>query len=345
MREFSSGFSPQARLRIRRKTMSKQNIWVFFELSDGRPKRVCLEMMQKAKELAEGSSEKAVAVIIDPEPEEAARAAFEYGADQVLTVRQKFFFESAAYILEKLAEKYEPRIVMIGATTEGRDLAAAASVRLHAGIASECTDVVITGSGVFWIRPSYDGKLNTNISIEEAPMIGTFKPGIFRLGEPAVGRNGETVEETVDVPAGVLLTQLLGFTPDDELTKANIEDAEIIIAGGRGVGSREGFDQLYELAAALGGSVGASRAAVDEGWIGKDYQIGITGKTVAPRLYIGFGISGALPHVNGMKESDIIVAVNTDPNAPIFSVANYGIVADLNILCPALTRKILEMKG
>lgn len=325
--------------------MSKQNIWVFFELSDGRPKRVCLEMMQKAKELAEGSSEKAVAVIIDPEPEEAARAAFEYGADQVLTVRQKFFFESAAYILEKLAEKYEPRIVMIGATTEGRDLAAAASVRLHAGIASECTDVVITGSGVFWIRPSYDGKLNTNISIEEAPMIGTFKPGIFRLGEPAVGRNGETVEETVDVPAGVLLTQLLGFTPDDELTKANIEDAEIIIAGGRGVGSREGFDQLYELAAALGGSVGASRAAVDEGWIGKDYQIGITGKTVAPRLYIGFGISGALPHVNGMKESDIIVAVNTDPNAPIFSVANYGIVADLNILCPALTRKILEMKG
>ena len=325
--------------------MSKQNIWVFFELSDGRPKRVCLEMMQKAKELAEGSSEKAVAVIIDPEPEEAARAAFEYGADQVLTVRQKFFFESAAYILEKLAEKYEPRIVMIGATTEGRDLAAAASVRLHAGIASECTDVVITGSGVFWIRPSYDGKLNTNISIEEAPMIGTFKPGIFRLGEPAVGRNGETVEETVDVPAGVLLTQLLGFTPDDELTKANIEDAEIIIAGGRGVGSREGFDQLYELAAALGGSVGASRAAVDEGWIGKDYQIGITGKTVAPRLYIGFGISGALPHVNGMKESDIIVAVNTDPNAPIFSVANYGIVADLNIICPALTRNILEMKG
>jgi electron transfer flavoprotein alpha subunit len=345
MREISSGFSPQARLRIRRKTMSKQNIWVFFELSDGRPKRVCLEMMQKAKELAEGSSEKAVAVIIDPEPEEAARAAFEYGADQVLTVRQKFFFESAAYILEKLAEKYEPRIVMIGATTEGRDLAAAASVLLHAGIASECTDVVITGSGVFWIRPSYDGKLNTNISIEEATMIGTFKPGIFRLGEPAVGRNGETVEETVDVPAGVLLTQLLGFTPDDELTKANIEDAEIIIAGGRGVGSREGFDQLYELAAALGGSVGASRAAVDEGWIGKDYQIGITGKTVAPRLYIGFGISGALPHVNGMKESDIIVAVNTDPNAPIFSVANYGIVADLNIICPALTRKILEMKG
>lgn len=325
--------------------MSNQNIWVFFELSDGRPKRVCLEMMQKAKELAGGSAEKAVAVIIDPEPEEASKAAFENGADQVLIVRQKFFFESAAYILEKLAEKYEPKIVMIGATTEGRDLAAAASARMQTGIASECTDVVVTGSGVYWIRPSYDGRLNTNISIEQAPMIGTFKPGIFKLEEPAAGKVGERVEETVEVPAGVLLTQLLGFTPDDELTKANIEDAEIIVAGGRGVGSEAGFGQLYELAAALGGSVGASRAAVDEGWIGKDYQIGITGKTVAPRLYIGFGISGALPHVNGIKESDIIVAVNTDPNAPIFGIANYGIVADLNIICPALTKKIREMKG
>ena len=171
--------------------MSNQNIWVFFELSDGRPKRVCLEMMQKAKALAEESSEKAVAVIIDPEPQEASKAAFENGADQVLVVRQKFFFESAAYILEKLAGKYEPKIVMIGATTEGRDLAASASARLHCGIASECTDVVITGSGVFWIRPSYDGRLNTNIGIEEAPMIGTFKPGIFKLEEPAAGRSGD----------------------------------------------------------------------------------------------------------------------------------------------------------
>ena len=325
--------------------MSNQNIWVFFELSDGRPKKVCLEMMQKAKELAGAGSGLAVAVIIDPEPEEAAKAAFENGADQVLVVRQKFFFESAAYILEKLAEKYSPKIVMIGATTEGRDLAAAASVRLHAGIASECSDVVVTGSGVYWIRPSYDGKLNTNICIENDPMIGTFKPGIFKLQDPEAGRSGETIEEAVDVPAGVLLTELLGFTPDDELTKANIEDAEIIVAGGRGVGSKEGFGQLYELAAALGGSVGASRAAVEEGWIGKDYQIGITGKTVAPRLYIGFGISGALPHVNGIKESDIIVAVNTDPNAPIFGVANYGIVADLNVICPALTKKVREIKG
>ena len=324
--------------------MSNQNIWVFFELSGGRPKRVCLEMMQKAKALAEGSYEKAVAVIIDPEPEEAVKAAFENGADQVMTVRQKFFFESAAFILEKLAEKYEPKIVMIGATTEGRDLAASASVRLHAGIASECTDVVATGSGVYWIRPSYDGRLNTNICIEEYPMIGTFKPGIFKLGEPETGRSGEVIEEAVEIPAGVMLTQLLGFTPDDELTKANIEDAEIIVAGGRGVGSAEGFGQLYELAAALGGSVGASRAAVDEGWIAKDYQIGITGKTVAPKLYIGFGISGALPHVNGIKESDIIVAVNTDPNAPIFGVAHYGIVADLNVICPALTKKVREMK-
>ncbi len=325
--------------------MSNQNIWVFFELSDGQPKRVCLEMMQKAKALAAGISEQAVAVIVDPEPEVAAKAAFENGADQALIVRQKFFFESAAYILEKLAEKYEPKIVMIGATTEGRDFAASASIRLRAGIASECTDLTITGTGVYWIRPSYDGKLNTNICIDTYPQIGTFKPGIFKLEEPETGKTGQMTEEAVEVPAGVLLTQLLGFTPDDELAKANIEDAQIIVAGGRGVGSAEGFGQLYELASVLGGSVGASRAAVEEGWIGKDYQIGITGKTVAPKLYIGFGISGAIPHVNGIKESDIIVAVNTDPNAPIFGVAHYGIVADLNVICPALTKKIREIKG
>lgn len=325
--------------------MSNQNIWVLFELSGGQPKRVCLEMMQKAKALAAQTSEQAVALIIDPAPEAAAGQAFANGADQVIILRQKFFFESGAYILEKLAEKYAPKVIMIGATTEGRDLAAAASIRMHAGIASECSDLIVAGTGIYWMRPSYDGKLNTNICIQDYPQIGTFKPGIFKAAEPEEGRSGQVTEETVDVPAGILLTQLLGFTPDDDLTKANIEDAQIIVAGGRGVGSAEGFGQLYELAAALGGSVGASRAAVDEGWISKDCQIGITGKTVAPKLYIGFGISGAVPHVNGIKGSDVIVAVNTDPNAPIFGVAHYGIVADLNVICPALTKKIREIKG
>lgn len=325
--------------------MSNQNIWVVFELSDGLPKRVCLEMMQKAKALAAQTGEQAVAVIIDPEPEKAAMAAFANGADQALIVRHGFFFETAAYIIEKLAGKHEPKLVLIGATTEGRDLAAAVSIRLHAGIASECTDVTIAGTGVYWSRPSYDGKLNTNICIDTYPQVGTFKPGIFKTEEPEEGKNGPIYEENVEIPAGVLLTQLLGFTPDDELTKANIEDAQVIICGGRGVGSAEGFGQLYELAALLGGSVGATRAAVEEGWIAKDYQIGITGKTVAPKLYIGFGVSGAIPHVNGMKESDVIVAVNTDANAPIFGVAHYGIVADLNVICPALTNKIREIKG
>ena len=325
--------------------MSKQNIWVVFELSDGLPKRVCLEMMQKAKALASQNGEQAVAVIIDPEPEKAAMAAFANGADQVLTVKDKFFFETASYIIETLAEKHEPKLVLIGATTEGRDLAAAVSIRLNAGIASECTDVFLAPTGAYWSRPSYDGRLNTNICIDTYPQVGTFKPGIFKTEEPEEGKSGPIYEENVEVPAGVLLTQLLGFTPDDELTKANIEDAQIIVCGGRGVGSAEGFGQLYELAALLGGSVGATRAAVEEGWIAKDYQIGITGKTVAPKLYIGFGVSGAIPHVNGMKESDVIVAVNTDPNAPIFGVAHYGIVGDLHVICPALTEKVREIKG
>ena len=324
--------------------MSNKNVWVFFELLDGAPKRVSLEMMQKAKELASNKDQQAVAIVIDPEPEAAAAKAYAYGADCVIAVKQKFFFESASYIISRLAEKYEPAIVLIGATTEGRDLAAALSARMNAGIAVECTDVIMEDSGVYWIRPSYDGKLNTNILIGTYPQIGTFKPGTFKLHD-AVEASGDIVVEEVDVPAAVILTQLLGFTPDDELTKANIEDAEIIIAGGRGVGSAEGFAPLYELAAALGGSVGASRAAVEEGWIAKDYQIGITGKTVSPKLYIGFGISGAVPHVNGMKESDVIVAVNTDPDANIFKFAHYGIVGDLHVVAPLLAKRFKEIKG
>lgn len=324
--------------------MSNQNIWVVFELIDGAPKRVSLEMMQKAKELAGKNGQKAVAIVIDPDPDAVAEKAYAYGADSVIAVKQKFFFESAAYIIGKLASKYEPAIVFVGATTEGRDLAGALSARMNAGIAVECTDVIPEESGVYWIRPSYDGKLNTNILIDTYPQIGTFKPGTFKLHD-AVPAAGDITVEEVDVPASVILTQLLGFTPDDELTKANIEDAEIIIAGGRGVGSAEGFAPLYELAAALGGSVGASRAAVDEGWISKDYQIGITGKTVSPKLYIGFGISGAVPHVNGMKESDVIVAVNIDPDANIFKFAHYGIVGDLHVVAPVLAKKFKEIKG
>lgn len=325
--------------------MANKNIWVVFELSDGKPNRVSLELMQKAASM----KEKASAVIIGENAKEAAPAAFANGADEVIAVSQKATFEGAAYILSQLIKKYEPLAVLIGSTNYGRDLSAALSARSRIGIASDCTDMWINAEGdevsINWIRPSYDGKLNTNIAVAGTPQIGTFHAGTLPYKENFGGpSDGSIIEETVKIPDGVILTSVLGFIPDDALMAANIEDAKILISGGRGVGSKEGFKQLFELAALVGGNVSGSRVAVEEGWIEKDRQVGITGKTVAPELYIAFGISGAQPHVAGMKESKVIVAVNSDANAPIFDYATYGIVADLNTVIPEMIEKIKANK-
>ncbi len=325
--------------------MSNQNFWVLFELSDHRPVRVSLELMQKARALADEKGQKAVALIIDEDPAQAAAAAFQNGAQTVIQVKQKAGFENAAYITSKLVEKYSPLALFVGATSTGGDTAAQIAARNSIGIACDCTDVAFTDSGVNWIRPSYDGQLYATITIETYPQIGTFKTGIFKLDEASFAETGEVLEESVEVPDSVMLTNFLGYRPDDELAQANIEDADIVISGGRGCGSQEEFDKLYELAALVGGSVGASRAAVEEGWVSKDRQVGITGKTVTPKLYVAIGISGALPHVNGMKNSDVIVAVNNDPNAGIFKYAHYGIVADLHKVVPEMISRFKAVKG
>lgn len=325
--------------------MNYKNIWVLFEVSDNVPKRVSLELMQKAAEIAAEKKQEAVAVIIAAEPEQAIRAAFANGAASVIALRQKPSFEGDAWILEKLIAKYAPMALFIGATNKGRDISAALSARRRMGIACDCTDVMFAGDSIYWIRPSFDGRLYANIAIASFPQIGTFRTGTFSLKPETDRTEGPVTWEQMDIPAAVLLTRLLGFTPDSELARSNLEEADIIVAGGRGVGSKEGFEQIYTLASVLGGSVGASRAAVDEGWIDRDYQIGATGKTVRPKLYLGFGISGAVPHVAGMKDSDIIVAVNTDPNAPIFEISNYGIIGDLHTVIPVLIQSFREIRS
>lgn len=323
--------------------MNNQNIWVVFEISDNTPKKVSLELMQKAKKEALSNQVRTVAVIINEKAQELASVAFLNGADDVITVEQTSAFEASGYILEKLSKKYEPGIILFGATNWGRDVAANLSARIKCGIACESTDIILDAKAniINWIRPSYTGKLNTNIEISGFPQIGTFKTGSFPILEASdYPETGNIIAESVEVPTSVILTELLGFIPDDELTKSNIEDAEIIIAGGRGVGSAEGFRPLFELAELVGGKVGASRAAVDEGWIEYERQIGVSGKTVAPKLYIGFGISGAVPHIAGIKNSQVIVAVNKDKYAPIFEISNYGIVEDLNEVLPVLIEKV-----
>lgn len=335
--------------------MNNQNIWVILETADGAPKRVSLELLGKAKETVSGLKEKVTAVLIDnysgegenSDKTEAAilAAAFASGADEAIVVRRKTCFEGEAYIIDKLIGKYSPRAVLIGSTSRGSDLAGALSARSGIGIAVNCTDMIPVDGGILWIRPSNDGKLNASIRIDSFPQIGTFHAGTLPEPEQQPGRTGTVIYEDIEVPDSVLLTNFLGFIPDDELMKTDIENADILISGGRGVGSKEGFGQLFELAQLIGGNVAGSRAAVDEGWIEKERQVGITGKTVAPRLYIALGISGQTPHIAGMKESDVIVAVNTDAGAPIFEVADYSLVADLHEIVPEMIRKFKELKA
>ncbi len=318
--------------------MNTNSIWVIFE-SNHEKNRVCQELMRKAKELAKLENTKAVAIIINKEQDTLVEQAKQSGADEIIVVKQESHFETDAYVISKLVEKYQPKIILIGETTYGKDLSAQLSANAHIGIACNNSDIQVENDRISWIRPSYNGKLNTKIVIDTFPQIGTFKAGTFRLKDIEQG-TANIIEENIEVPATVKLTRFLGFVPDEKLMQTNIEDAEVIIAGGRGVGSKEGFEKLFTLAKLLGGNVGGTRPVCDEGWLERDRQIGVTGKTVAPKLYIALGISGQVAHTSGMKESELIIAVNTDKDAKIFDIAHHCVVADLHEVVDSLIEKL-----
>ena len=318
--------------------MNTNSIWVIFE-SNHEKNRVCQELMRKAKELAKLENTKAVAIIINKEQDTLVEQAKQSGADEIIVVKQESHFETDAYVISKLVEKYQPKIILIGETTYGKDLSAQLSANAHIGIACNNSDIQVENDRISWIRPSYNGKLNTKIVIDTFPQIGTFKAGTFRI-DNIQPTQATIIEENIEVPVTVKLTRFLGFVPDEKLMQTNIEDAEVIIAGGRGVGSKEGFEKLFTLAKLLGGNVGGTRPVCDEGWLERDRQIGVTGKTVAPKLYIALGISGQVAHTSGMKESELIIAVNTDKDAKIFDIAHHCVVADLHEVVDSLIEKL-----
>ena len=341
-----------------------KGVYVFAQQVDNEISGIAYELLGKGKELAAKLNEEVTAVLIGHEVKGLADKLAEYGADKVIVVDdpelKEYRTEPYAHALSSVINEFKPEIVLVGATAIGRDLGPTVSARVATGLTADCTVleigdfplVAIPGkeaeqkhNQLLMTRPAFGGNTIATIACpDNRPQMATVRPGVMQKIEPIVGAKANVIEYNP------------GFTPNDryveikEIVKAvsdtvDIMDAKILVSGGRGVGSPENFKILEDLAEALGGTVSCSRAVVDSGWKPRDLQVGQTGKTVRPNLYIACGISGAIQHTAGMEESDIIIAINKDEDAPIFSVADYGIVGDLNKIVPQLTEAIKAAKA
>ena len=330
-------------------------VWVFAEQQEGVLQDVSLELCGKARELADRLGVKAGAVLPGYQLGDLPKRLIAQGMDRVYVVDDPAlkFFTSVPYAkaVVSLIQKYEPQIVLYGASPLGRDLAPRIASETRSGLTADCTDLDISNvtdgrtkteheNLLLQIRPAFGGNIiATIVNYDRWPQMATVREGVMTLQEPNFERTGSILEEKIDgLDALAEIVQVIERHVEER--KVNLKAARIIVAGGGGVGSKENFEQIRELAGAIGGVVGASRAAVDSGFIGKEYQIGQTGTTVRPALYIAVGISGAVQHRAGMEESAKIIAINSDPQAPIFSIAHYGIVGDLNTVVPMLTKAL-----
>jgi electron transfer flavoprotein alpha subunit len=325
-------------------------VWVFAQVDRGRVAEVSLELLGRGHELAAQLQTSLAAALIGSGVTPLAAELVEYGADRVYVADDAalgdYSTQPYARILSQLIQTHKPEIVLYGATTTGRDLAPRIASMLRTGLTADCTDLRIGPHHgkegdyerlLYQIRPAFGGNIiATIITPDHRPQMATVREGVFRLPEPEPGRGGEIIPVAVDLPEEEFCVQVLGRSLEEK--KVDLKGAAIIVAGGAGVGSKEGFGLIRELADTLGGVVGATRAAVDAGWASHEHQVGQTGTTVRPKLYIAAGISGSVQHRAGMDQSARILAIDTDPGAPIFSVAHYGIVGDLHDVIPRIIR-------
>lgn len=332
--------------------MSK-DLWVYIETNrDGSAKPVGLELLNPGQRLAKVQGGALVAVIIGNNIESAIKDATKYGAEKIIAVDDKIYeqYTTDAYAdtLVALLKKYEPTTMFVGATGNGRDMAPRVSCRLGTGLTADCTalDIDEEDGKMAWTRPAFGGNLMATIKCPDSiPQIGTVRPGVFKKLEADESRTAEVINEKVDIDPAKIRTKVVELIKEAATEIVNLEGADVIVSGGRGLGDPSKFELIKELADLLGGEVGASRAAVDAGWIAHSHQVGQTGKTVSPKLYIACGISGAIQHMAGMSGSRTIVAINKDADAPIFNIADYGIVGDLNTIIPMLINEIKKQKA
>jgi len=322
-----------------------KGVWVFAEQKKGKIQPVVYELLGKARELAASLGEEVAAVLLGEHLEEEIQELIWRGADKVYVVetRELANFQDEPYtnILIELIKKYKPEIVLCGATSIGRSLISRVAVRLRVGLTADCTGLDIDPERKILLqtRPAFGGNIMaTIISPNYRPQMATVRHKVFPETVSDMKRKGKIIRENFDASFLASRSKLLDIVDEIEST-VNLAEADIIVSGGRGMGGPGNFKILEELAKVLGAAVGASRAAVDAGWMPYSHQVGQTGRTVSPKIYIACGISGQIQHLVGMQSSKIIVAINKNPDAPIFKVATYGIVADLFEIIPALTKK------
>jgi electron transfer flavoprotein alpha subunit len=335
---------------------SSGETWVFIEQDNGCIAEVSLELLGKARELADQIGVPVGAVLLGHHVAALAETAFHYGADVVYLADhpELALYRTLPYarVVIELVNERRPEIFLLGATPLGRDLAPRVASACGAGLTADCTDLRIGDFErggrayrdlLFQIRPAFGGNvIATIVNPETRPQMATVREGVMRLPHPDGARQGTLVALEPRFEPGDLVLEVLERTT--RAPTCNLKAAPIVVSGGAGVGSRETFQLIVDLAHALGGEVGASRAAVDAGFISPEHQVGQTGVTVRPRLYIACGISGAVQHRAGMDQSGRIIAINTDPNAPIFEIAHYKIVGDLNEVIPAMIRALRECR-
>ncbi len=322
-------------------------VWVFIEQRDGKAAGVAYELLCEGRKLADKLGTHVAGVLLGDNVEHLAKEVFAYGADKCYLADHPLFknYQTDAYTkaIVEMIQEYKPEIVLFGATNNGRDFAARIAVRIRTGLTADCTELTIDDDRMLnQTRPAFGGNvMATIITDKHRPQMATVRPKVMKKGEPDYSRQGELIRFESSVVEEDLHYQILDIV-EHAIKTVNLAEADIVVSGGRGIGGPENYCIIEDLAETLKAAAGASRAVVDAGWVPHYRQVGQTGKTVAPKLYVACGISGAIQHLAGMQTSDKIVAINKDPDAPIFNVATYGIVGDLHKVVPLLTKKLKE---
>lgn len=326
-----------------------KDVWIFIEQRQGNIQNVSLELLGEGKKIANELGVNLCSVLLGDDIKSLAEELILYGSDKVYLVQDELLknYTTDAYtnVISKMIEEFKPEIFLVGATNIGRDLAPRISARVDTGLTADCTELGVEKETrtLLQTRPAFGGNLMaTIVTTEFRPQMSTVRPGVMEKAEKDTNNKGDIIEIDSCLVKDDLRTRVIDIVKEAKKGVA-IEEANFIVSGGRGLGNKEGFELLKKLANKLGGEIGASRGAVDSGWIDQSHQVGQTGKTVRPTIYIACGISGAIQHVAGMQSSDVIIAINKNPEAQIFETAHYGIVGDLYEVVPAIIDEIDRM--